>query len=299
MQKLKAWFWTSGRWFATPFFGGVLLIGVVLGGGSLASLNTWLAFFAAIFCMAGGHTVNTWLDVLTGLDMPGRGNPDVSAEKDYTAGCGLITTGLMSVKEAILNSVMWYAISAVFIALLATRVGSIVLVPWVVGIGVAFWYSYGKFNYTHELALATGPIAAAVLGGLTAGAWFDAFLVALPIVMQFSFAGLALDEWPDAPQNLKKGVRSIPYEVYKSGFGLSTYLLVWILFAYITQVFYIAIGILEPLTGITLILIPFILSCMPGIKAGEQDIGKFKKPAAIFVLVVAFYPILLLIGEIA
>lgn len=298
MQKLKLHLFTLPRWFAVPFFDGALLIGVALAGGSLTSLNTWLAFIAATLVMCGGHSFNTALDTIwTKLDLPGSG--DVSIEKDYTGGCDVISSGLMSPKEVLANALTWYALALVPTILLMLWATPLVIIPILIGMGVTFWYSVGKFTYTHELALATGPIAAAVLGGLTAGAWFDAFLVALPIVMQFSFAGLSLDEWPDAEANLKKGVRSIPYEVYKSGFDLSTYLLVWILFAYITQVFYISIGILKPLTGISLILIPFLLSCMPEIKAGESDPEKFKKPAAIFVLLLAFYPILLLIGQIA
>lgn len=291
-SKLKAWFWTSGRFFAVPFFGGALLCGVVLAGGRLGSLNTWLAFACATLTMAGGHILNTWGDWKTGLDKPS----ERSAEKAYTAGCGLIAEGIMSARETFINGMMWYALSAIPMSFLATRVGWIILIPWVLGMGISFWYTLiAKFNYTHELALASGPVAAAVLGALSVGSgeWFNTFLVALPIVMIFSFGGLALDEWPDAEANLKKGVRSLAYKVWEYKIDLGTYLMLWFIMAFMVQILLISIGILKPLTGITFFCLPSFLAACVFLKSNIE----FRKVAMAIVLIAMLYPILLLVGQ--
>ena len=255
MSKVKAHLWTLGRFFALPFFGGTMLAGVVVAGGSLANLDTWLAFIAVTLIMAGGHSFNTLLDtVWTKLDS----GEETSVSKGYAAGCNVITDGILTPREVLYNAIGWYIASLVPLVLLAVRVTPLVLVPALIGMMVTFWYSKSKFTtWSHELALASGPVAAAVIGALSTGTgnWMDALLVSIPIVLIFSFAGLALDEWPDAEANLKKGVRSIPYKVKEFGFDLATYLMLWFTFAYIAQIFYIAIGILAPLTGITMLIV--------------------------------------------
>lgn len=309
MSKLKAWLWTSGRFFAAPFFCGALLIGVVLVSGSLRSLNTWLAFLAGLFCMASGHMVNTWGDWVTSLDRPS----ERSVEKAYTAGCGLIAEGKMTVREAILNSLMWLSLGLVCITILAIRVGAIVLVPFALGWGTAFWYSFvGKFNWTHETALASGVVAAAVLGSLSTGTgeWLKAFLVAVPIVLIFCYAGLALDEWPDARQNLGKGVRSLAYKVFEYGYDLPTYIMLWVFLAYLIQFLFIIVGILKPLTALTLVGMPPAIgasvflkpkphtACGPLCSACKENEQTFRRAAFAFVAMAMSYPLFLLLGQV-
>lgn len=290
-QKIKAHLLTLPRWFAVPFFGCALLIGAVLAGGSLSDPNVWLAFLAGTLLMAGGHSFNTLLDWFSGLDA----GDEHSMEKDYAGGCGVISGGMLSTREVLLNAIGWYAIALIPVIILAVRVTPAIMIPFVLGMGVTFWYSWGKFNYTHELALAAGPIIGAVIGALSTGTgeWLDAFLVALPVVTIFSFAGLALDEWPDAEANLKKGVKSLAYKVWEFRIDLGAYLMAWFIVAYVLQTFLISIGILSPMTGITFILIPPFIGTIVFLKSNAE----YKKVAAIIVLEAAFYPILLLIGE--
>ena len=297
--KLKAHLWTLGRFFALPFFGVTLLCGAVIAGGSLGDLNVWLAFIAVTFVMAGGHSFNTLLDTeWTKLDS----GEDTSVSKGYAGGCNVITDGILSPREVLANALTWYAIGTIFLAILAARTTPMVFIPGVIGMGVTFWYSQSKFTtWSHELALAAGPLLAAVLGALSTGTgeWVNSLLVSLPIVLIFSFAGLALDEHPDAEANLKKGVKSLPYKVWEFGFDLSSYLLFWFFLAYLVQVFYITVNILVPLTGLTFILLPLLIGLCVYLKGAYTRPDTFKKFALAIVVTAACYPILLLVGQVA
>jgi len=295
--KLKAHLWTLGRFFALPFFGVTLLCGAVIAGGSLGDLNVWLAFIAVTFVMAGGHSFNTLLDTeWTKLDK----GEDTSVSKGYAAGTNVINSGILTAREVLANALTWYAIGTIFLAILAARTTPMVFIPGVIGMLVTFWYSKSKFTtWSHELALASGPLLAAVMGALSTGSgeWVNSFLVALPIVLIFSYAGLALDEFPDAEANLKKGVKSLPYKVWEFGFDLSSYLLFWFFLAYLVQVFYITVNILVPLTGLTFILLPLLIGLCVYLKGAYTRPDTFKKFALAIVVTAACYPILLLVGQ--
>jgi hypothetical protein len=125
----------------------------------------------------------------------------------------------------------------------------------------------------------------------------NGILVSLPIAITFSFLGLSLDEWPDAEANLKKGVKSIAFEVWKytheQGLvGLLAYCGTWLGFAMAFQVFLIAIGILAPMTGIA--FIPLVLILPLSIKL----VGNFRKWMFPVVIMAALYCIALLVGQV-
>ena len=293
MKKLKAHLWTLPRWFATPFFGGVLLLGAVLAGGINA--NAWIGLTAGLLLMAGGHSFNSFLDYSwTGLD---KGEiEDRSAEKDYCGGQNIIEAGIVTPREVALNAVSWYVLSAIPICYLAVKVGWPILLVWVLSMLITFWYSKAKFQWTHELALftGTGPLAALVgMYSVTPSPeWWIGIAASAPAGIILSFLGLALDEYPDAEANLKKGVKSIAYKVWEYDIDLMFYLLTWVVFVYLMQLFLIVTGILEPLTWLTFILVPFFISAMVFLK---RD---FRKAAGMLVLIGALYPILMLIGQI-
>jgi len=296
-SKLRAHLWTLGRFFALPFFGVTLLCGAVIAGGSLGDTNVWLAFIAVTFIMAGGHSFNTLLDtVWTKLDS----GDETSVSKGYAGGCNVITDGILTAREVLANALTWYAIGTIFLAILAVRTTPMVFIPGVIGMLVTFWYSKSKFTtWSHELALASGPLLAAVLGALSTGTgeWVNSLLVALPIVLIFSFAGLALDEHHDAEANLKKGVKSLPYKVWEFGFDLSSYVLFWFTLAYVVQVLFIAVDILAPLTGLTFILLPLLVGLCVYLKGAYERPAEFKKLALAIVVTAACYPLLLLSGQ--
>ena len=309
-NKLKVHLWTLPRWFATPFFASSCLMGSILAAG--LSANAWIGMIAGILVMAGGHSFNSYLDYAwTGLDKGEAGNR--SAEKDYTGGQNVISAGMVSLKEVLCNAIGWYVLSAIPVFYLAINVSPLIFIPWVPGMLVTFWYSWSKFNYTHELALgvAVGPLPA-LLGAFAVSAHPDivnGLLASVLIAIILSFIGLALDEWPDAEANLKKGVKSIAYMVWqysnylpsqpgqdgiKPGKDMSVlqwYCAAWISVLYLFQMFLIVIGVLKPLTGWTFILAPFLLAMLVVMR------GNFQRAMRTIVAVAAAFPVIMVVTQ--
>ena len=291
--KIKAHLLTLPRWFATPFFGCSLLIGAVLAGGLGA--NAWIALVAGLLIMAGGHSFNSFLDYAwTGLD---KGEAeDRSAEKDYTGGQNLIENGVVSLKEVLFNAIGWYILALAPLIYLAITASWVIMPLGIAGMLVTFWYSWAKFNWSHETSLAFGVGPISVLLGMfsvnPSPPWITGILVSVPVAIILCYLGLAFDEWPDAEANLKKGVKSLCYKVWQCGISLEWYLMSWFLFVFIYQVFLIAVGILSPMSGLTFLTFPFFIACLVLLKANFRKVGGF------VVIVAALYPVLLLIGEI-
>lgn len=302
--KLKAHLWTSGRWFALPFFGCSALIGSLLAGGTLSELNTWLGFIAVALFMACGHSQNSYIDWAVGLDAPEGG----SIEKGYTGGCGILK--VLSVKELILNFTGWAVLGLIPLIILSLRVTPYILIPAALGLAVPYFYTRGKFSWYHETALAAGVVLAAVVGMFAVNPhpdWWIGIIVALPIAVSLSYLGLAFDEYLDAYANLKKGVKSVAYKVWEYRFDLSLYLLAWFVIVYAFQVFLIAIGLLEPLTAISFIVFPFLLAQLVFLKphadatrenpSDKSAQDEFNRVGKVLVLILIFYPVLLLVGQ--
>ena len=303
--KLKAHLWTSGRFFALPFFGCSALIGSLLAGGTLSQLNTWLGFIAVALLMACGHSQNSYIDWAVGLDEPeGEG----SVEKGYTGGCGSLK--VLTPKELILNFVGWGVLGLIVCGILAMRVGPYIFVPAVLGLAVPYFYTKGKFSWYHETALAVAVVLAAVSGMFAVNPspeWGMGIIVTLPIAIILSFLGLALDEYPDAYFNIKKGTKSLAFKVWQNKFDLGTYILSWFSIVYAFQVFLIAIGLLAPLTMLSLLIFPFMIAQLVFLKpyaealrdnpADNAVLKGFTSQAKLVVAVAMTYPVLILIGQ--
>lgn len=291
--KLKAHLWTLPRWFAAPWFGGVILLGAVLAGG--INMNAWVGLVAGLLVMAGGHSFNSYLDYeWTGLD---KGEiKDRSAEKAYTGGQNIIEAGIVTPREVLFNALGWYVVSIAPFFYLMLHVGDTIAIVWGLSMAITFWYSKAKFNWTHELALFTGAGPLAVLIGMYSVSsnptWWIGIAAGAPAGLILSFVGLPLDEYPDAEANLKKGVKSIAYKVWEYEIDLGFYLLAWVAFVYLLQIFLIVAGILAPLTWLTFILVPFFMAAVVFLKKC------FSKAAGALVIIGALYPILMLVGQI-
>ena len=291
-KKIKVHLFTLPRWFATPLFGAPAVLGGLLAGGM--TLNSWIGVIAALLIMAGGHSFNSFLDYAwTGLD---KGKlKDRSAEKDYAGGQSVIATGLVTAREVAINASAWYLLSLIPLIYLTVNVGWPILLVGIIGMMMTFWYAKAKFNWTHELALgvASGPMP--VLMGMFATTisppWVTGLVASVPFFILPAFIGLAIDEWPDAEANLKKGVKSVSYKVWEYGVSLEWYVSSWTLFLCLYHVFLIAIGILAPLSAIAFIVWPFIMVFLVFLK---QD---FRKWAGIAVFCGVTYPILLVLGQ--
>lgn len=291
-MKIKAHLWILPRWFAAPLIAAPVALGAILTGG--LNGNSWLAVLGSVFILAGAASFNTFLDYAwTGLDKGEEG--ERSAEKDYCGGQSLIARGLVSEKEVVINATAWYVLALIVGAFLAIRVGWQILLIMLLSMTITFWYSKAKFNWTHELSLAIGAGPLPVLGGMfsmsTAPPVLIGLLVSVPFAIIHSFTGLALDEWPDAEANLKKGVKSIAYKIWELKLSLQWYLTSWLLFMFLFQIFLISIGVLAPLSAISLLTWPFMLACMVLLNQN------FRKAAGYFVRVATMYPILLVLGQ--
>ena len=292
-ENIKAHLFTLPRWFAAPFFGCSLLMGAVLAGDICP--NAWIALIGGLLIMAGGHSFNSFLDYAwTGLDKGEVG--ERSAEKDYTGGQSIIELGIVSEKEVLFNALGWYILALAPVIYLAINASWIILPLAIAGMLITFWYAWGKFNWTHETALAAGVGPVAVLLGMfsvnPSPPWITGLLVSIPIAVILCYLGLAFDEWPDAEANLKKGVKSLAYKVWQYGISLEWYIMSWLLFVFVYQVFLIATGILYPMTALTFLIFPGLIACLVLLKANFRKVGGY------LVLFAALYPILLLVGQI-
>ena len=303
-KKLKAHLLTLPRWFAAPYFGSTLLLGAVLAGG--ISSNSWWALVGGLFIMAGGHSFNSYLDYAwTGID---KGKvEDRSAEKAYTGGQNLLANGIVSLKEVLANAIFWYLLALGPVIYLSIKIGFGVLVLAVLAMLITFWYSWGKFNWIHELSLGAGAGPISVLLGMFGTVSHPniaaGLLAGIPVAILLCFAGLALDEWPDAEANLKKGVKSIAYYVWYASISLEAFLGIWFAFMYLFQFFLIYIGVLAAQTMWTFALVPVFMALIVLLRSKDlKEKGKdraFKKTAGVFVMVAALYPVILLIGQLA
>jgi len=293
MNKFKIHLLTLPRWVFSPFFCICTLLGIVLAKGSLGTLNTWLAFMTTLLMMAGGHSFNTLLDtVMTHLDDPSH---EHSVEKSYAAGSVVISEGWATPKEVLVNALCWYAASLIPGIILAIRVTPFVLIPIFFGMAVTFMYSPSKKSFFHEVVLSSSVISASVIGALSTGTgeWIRPMLITIPLCLIFSFAGLGLDEYPDSEANLKQGVKSLAYQVWKQDFDLALYIMLWVFLAYMVQMFFIEISWLKPLTGLTFIVLPFAIAASVFLKKEAT----FKKAALAMVVIAMAYPLLLLLGQ--
>lgn len=292
MNTFKLHLWTLPRWFAAPFFGLSAIMGAFLAGGM--TLNSWLGVIGSLFLMAGGHSFNSFLDYAwTGLD---KGKlEDRSAEKSYTGGQSLIAKGAISLKAVVINALSWYLLGLITLIYLALQTGWPILLVGILGMLITFWYSQAKFNWTHELALGVGVGPLPALIGMFATAshphWVQGILAGVPFGLVLSFAGLTLDEWPDAEANLKKGVKSLAYKVWEYGVSLEWYLASWLSFVFLYQILMIIVGIYKPLTGLTFLTWPLFLACMVFLKRN------FNRATNAIILVAVAYFILLLLGQ--
>ncbi|GAH41085.1 unnamed protein product, partial [marine sediment metagenome] len=114
-----------GRFFALPACACAVLLGIALGGHW-----SWLSamvVLAAIFEMGYSHSFNTLLDYSwTGFD---KGvEEERSKGKIYTKGQQAIAAGKLRPRVVLINGLVYLAISAVFIGIVAWKVSPVIWV---------------------------------------------------------------------------------------------------------------------------------------------------------------------------
>jgi len=247
-----------GRLFAAPACICAVLLGVALGGHW-----SWLSamvVLAAIFEMAYSHSLNTLLDYCwTGFD---KGiEEERSKGKIYTKGQQAIAAGQFTSRRVLINALVYLAISAVFVGIIAWKVSPLIWAIWAVTALCTFWYSWGKLHYQCELALGVGFGPLAVMLGMASQPSPDfllAFLAGIPFLILWGYMAETIDQWTDAEPNWPRGLRNFGALLWKNNVSV-TMIITWLLMAtFVSQLFLIAGGVLAPLTGLSLIsFIPF------------------------------------------
>ncbi len=247
-----------GRFFALPVAASAVLLGVALGGHW-----SWLSAMVclgAIFQMAYAHSFNTLLDFSwTKFD---KGTEEERSKgKVYTHGQQAIAAGIMTPKGVLINGLVYLAISAIFIGIVAWKVSPMIWAVWGVTALCTFGYSWGKLHWSCEFFLGIGFGPLAVMLGMASQPDPDfllAFLAGIPILILFGYGAETLDQHTDASVNWPRGLRNFGALVWKNNVSITTFI-VWLLCAtFLSQLFLIAAGVLHPLTALTLItLMPF------------------------------------------
>lgn len=247
-----------GRFFALPACACAVLLGVALGGHW-----SWLSVMvvlAAVFEMGYSHSLNTLLDYSwTGFD---KGvEEERSKGKIYTKGQQALAAGKLSSRGVLINGLVYLAISAAFIGIVAWKVSPIIWALWGVGALITFWYSWGKLHYCCELALGIGFGPIACMMGMASQPNPDfllAFLAGIPFLILWGYAAETIDQWTDAEPNWPRGLRNFGALLWKNNISVAMFLAWLVGITFLSQLFLIAGGILAPLTAISLIsFIPF------------------------------------------
>ncbi|MBA7713186.1 hypothetical protein ES703_122186 [subsurface metagenome] len=198
-----------GRFFALPCTVCAVLLGCTLGG-SLSWLSA-MVILAAIFLMAYSHSFNTLLDYSwTGFDKGAE--EERSKGKVYTKGQQAIAAGKLTPRGVLINGLVYLAISAVFIGIVAWKVSPIIWAVWGATALCTFWYSWGKLHWNCELALGTGFGPLAVMLGMASQPNPDfllAFLAGIPFLILWGFAMETYDQWTDWEVNVPRGLKNL------------------------------------------------------------------------------------------
>lgn len=242
-----------GRFFALPACACAVLLGVALGGHW-----SWLSamvVLAAIFVMAYAHSFNTLLDYeWTGFDKGAE--EERSKGKVYTKAQQPIAAGILTSKEVLINGLVYLAISAIFVGIVAWKVSPVIWAIWIVTALCTFWYSWGKLHYQCELALGMGFGPFAVMLGMASQPNPDflvAFLAGIPFLILWGYGAETIDQWSDAEPNWPRGLRNFGALLWKNNVSASSFLAWLLVITFLSQLFLIAGGILHPLTAISLI----------------------------------------------
>ncbi len=281
-----------GRFFALPAVVCAVLLGVALGGHW-----SWLSIMVvlgAIFEMAYAHSFNTLLDYSwTGFD---KGTEEERSKgKVYTKAQQPIAAGIMSPKEVLVNGLVYLAISAIFIGIVAWKASPIIWAIWAGTALCTVWYSLGKLHWNCELALGTGFGPLAVILGMASQPnpdFLTAFLAGIPFLILWGYGAETIDQWTDAEPNWPRGLRNLGALVWRNNISISMFLAWLVVITFLSQLFLIAGGVLAPLTALSLISFLPLSFCLLYLEK-DLKIGVLWGLGAIFL-----HMILLTVGQI-
>ena len=268
-EKLKIHLWTLPRWFALPIAASSVLLGSTLGGG--ISWVSGIAVLCGLLLMCWAHSMNTLLDwSWTGFD---KGAPDErSRPKLYTEGQQTIAEGLISIKDNMLNALAWLALSAVCAIIITWEGYPWVWLPWGLIVPMTFWYSWAKLRYHPELPLGLGFGCLATMLGMACSVTPNfglAFMAGIPMAIMFGVCAEVFDQHIDADTNWPRGLRSLGALAWKNEVSISSFLGWCCAVTYIVQFALVTLGILSPVTALSLLALPAFAFCLLFIESDE------------------------------
>ncbi|MDD3102536.1 MAG: prenyltransferase [Patescibacteria group bacterium] len=272
-MKLRLHLWTLPRWFAAPAAACAIWLGCILTG--TAGWLMALAMLSSVLVMAWGHSMNTALDWLTGIDQE---DGPTSKPKSYTAGNQVIVTEQLSTEAVLANAICWLALSFAFALVVAINASWWIMLPWGLSALVTFFYSLGKLCYGCETALGLGFGPFAVMMGAAASTGFTfsdfgpAFMAGLAYGWVFGFGAEFIDQYFDADQNWDSGLRNMGALAWKAGVHPATFTAVLVALAYVIQIALVIGGYLAPLTLSTLAVMPPFVYCTLALARAKPDV---------------------------
>lgn len=257
-MKIRAHLITLPRWFATP----AAVCGVVLGGliAGTPPLALFVLVITGLCLMSWAHGMNTFLDYAwTKFDVGLESRR--SRMKEYTAGQSIIELKVISLTEAWVNPLSWLLIGAIILTLGILYLGISVksFIPFTLVALCTFWYSWAKLRYHPELPLGLGfGSFSSMFGasGVENPPFISAFLAGIPFTIMWGFCAESYDQWVDAEPNWPRGLRNIGAWTWRSGHSIGVIFLMLVLVSYISQVAIISVGILKPMSFLSLIAFP-------------------------------------------
>lgn len=303
MSKIRLHLWTLPRWFAAPAAVCAIWLGCIQTGA--AGWLMALAMLSSVTVMAWGHSMNTFLDWMTGIDQE---DGPTSKPKSYTAGNQVIVTEQATTEMVLLNALCWLGISLGAAIVIAVNTTWWILLPWGMSALVTFFYSLGKLCYGCETALGLGfgPLAvmmgAAASTSFTFSDFYPAFMAGLAYGWVFGFGAEFIDQYFDADQNWGSGLRNMGALAWKAGVHPATFTSVLVALAYIIQVVLVIGGFLASSTLWTLAVMPPFVYCTlalarakPNVK--EAEVSFSNKAIMLTMFVMFLWMMILVIAE--
>ncbi len=191
--------------------------------------------------------------------------------------------GILSSRAVLINALLWYCASAIFVGIIAWKTSPIIWAIWGAVALCTFWYSWGKLHYQCELALGFGFGPLAVMLGMATQPnpdFLRAFLAGLPFLVLWGWAAEFVDQATDAEPNWPRGLRNLGAIAWRTGVSIPM-MTAW-LFAvsYLVQFALVMLDVIPAMSLLSLFAIPFMAYGV--VLYGETD--KFRKVGVLLLL---------------
>lgn len=220
-----------------------------------------LTLIAGLCLHAGTNVANDYFDHLSGAD---EGN--VEFVRPYTGGSRMIQKGLMSPREVLAESLLFFAVGSLIGVYLAYARGPIVLILGIIGLFSGFFYTAPPFRLT---ATGLGEVIVGLNFGLlmTLGSFYvqagslawEPVVAAVPVAMLIAGV-LYINEFQDAPADAAAGKTHLVVRLGRETAVRGYEVLVAV--TYLSIVAGVAARLISPFTLLGLITLPIAIKAV-------------------------------------